>query len=145
MTSVLPPAKSVSSNVSSIELLGTLPSRDRTLPYSSVLRSIVKFAISLNRFTREVSMEHASSAAARSRPTDRGRFSVRIMGKSLTASETRMSENSSEHIAARSQTSPDSTLSRPDLGVTTYTLRIKPDRRCSQMAIDPSTDRRRPR
>jgi hypothetical protein len=87
-------------------------------------------------------MENASTVAAVRQPSDGGRFSARIMGKSLTASELRKSKDSSEHVAA-GKALPDSTPNHPDFGVATYTLRIKPDRRRAQIAINPETDRRR--
>jgi hypothetical protein len=91
-------------------------------------------------------MENASTVAAPGQPSDRGRFSARIMGKSLTASELRKSKDSSEHVAAgKTAAPPDSTPNHPSFGMATYTLRIKPDRRRAQIAINPETDRRRGR
>jgi len=90
-------------------------------------------------------MENASTVfAASGQPSNRGRFSARIMGKSLTASELRKSTDSSEHVAAGKTASPDSTPNHPGFGVATYTLRIKPDRRRAQIAIN-LEDRRRGR
>jgi hypothetical protein len=90
-------------------------------------------------------MESASSSDAVGliEPITRGRF-TRIMGKSVT-SDTRNSHESGEHRPASRASSLDSTSNRPSASGTTYTLRIKPDRRRLQVPIAPGSDRRRSR
>lgn len=90
-------------------------------------------------------MERASTSGAVGliEPIDRGRFTVPMMGKSVTP-DTRKSHESGEHRPA-GRTSVDSTRKRPSTGGATYTLRIKPDRRRAQVPIAPGSDRRRSR
>ena len=85
----------------------------------------------------------ASVAGALAKRTDRGRVWARIMGKS-SASETRTSTDSVDHIAVNTSRSStiDSTHNRPAHGAS-YTLRVKPDRRQRQVPIEPGTERRR--
>jgi hypothetical protein len=87
-----------------------------------------------------------SGALAATEPIDRRRFRARIMGKSVTSSETRKIMDSNDHIpTVQVPLTPDSTFNRPGLGGATYTLRIKPDRRRAQQPIAPESDRRRHR
>jgi hypothetical protein len=83
-----------------------------------------------------------SGDIAATEPIDRGRVWVPIMGKS-SVPNTRESKDSSEHVPAgtRPASTIDSTQDRTAAG-TTYTLRIKPDRRRKQQPIPPGTDRR---
>jgi hypothetical protein len=89
-------------------------------------------------------MESASTVISGAEPTDRGRFTARIMGNSVS-SEIRKSHESGDHHPAGGVPSPvDSTTKRPGANGT-YTLRIKPDRRREQAPIAPGSDRRRSR
>jgi len=89
-------------------------------------------------------MERASTSGAVGliESIDRGRFTVPMMGKSVTP-DTRKSHESGEHHPAGRGSSVDSTSKRPSTGGATYTLRIKPDRRRVQVPISPGSDRRR--
>jgi hypothetical protein len=95
-------------------------------------------------------MKHTSivapSADGLAEPIDRALFTAPDMGKSFPNSETRTMKDTSEHRPATRVPAGyiDSMHTRPVVG-TTYTLRVKPDRRRAQAPIPPGTDRRRSR
>ena len=114
------------------------------------IASIVECAIPWDSFLGRTSMEHTStvvpSAVAVAEPIDRAPFKARSMGKSFSNSETRTMKDSGEHRPATREPGgyTDSVHTRPLVG-TSYTLRVKPDRRRAKVPIAPGTDRRRSR
>ena len=86
------------------------------------------------------------SAVALAEPIDRAPLKARSMSKSFSNSETRTMKDSGDHRPATRVPGgyTDSMHTRPLVGAT-YTLRVKPDRRRTQVPIAPGTDRRRSR
>jgi hypothetical protein len=84
------------------------------------------------------------SAIAFAEPIDRAPIKALTMGKPLSSSENRnMKDSDDDHPGSRLPAPHvDSTHNRPSIAAA-YTLRIKPDRRRTQVPIAPGSDRRR--